>query len=176
MCFAQAQTWNNFPQKQKKDGISVSLNNNNTFILQYNSNATKSQLLKTFHDLNIPFEIELIDTSWRILSLHTQNDTHYGTFGTIVLPNKNTVFDQLKASGLFDHVQYSHPIQKRKVPNDPNLFKQYQPDLLKLYNVWENTVGGTNRNGDTIVVAIIDDGFDTAHVDLKDNLFDQVLI
>lgn len=170
-CFLKAQTWNNFPQKYKKDGISVSLNHDNTFILQYNTVASKSQLLRTFQDLNVPFEIELIDTSWRILSLHTQNDTHFGTFGTIVLPNKNIVFDQLKASGLFEHVQYSHPIQKRKVPNDPNLFKQYQPDLLKLYNVWENTVGGTNRYGDTIVVAIIDDGFDTAHADLKDNLF-----
>lgn len=167
----QAQTWNNFPQKYKKDGITVSLNHDNTFILQYTSTATKSQLLKSFQDLHVPFEIELIDTSWRILSLHTQNDTHYGTFGNIVLPNKNIVFDQLNTSGLFEHVQYSHPIQKRKVPNDPNLFKQYQPDLLKLYNVWENTVGGTNRYGDTIVVAIIDDGYDTAHVDLKDNLF-----
>ena len=171
ICFVKAQTWNNFPQKYKKDGISVSLNHDNTFILQYNSNTSKSQLLQAFQDLNVPFEIEIIDTTWHILSLHTQNDTHYGTFGTIVLPNKNTIFDQLNASGLFNHVQYSHPIQKRKVPNDPNLFKQYQPDLLKLYNVWENTVGGTNRYGDTIVVAIIDDGFDTAHVDLKDNLF-----
>jgi hypothetical protein len=170
-CFAQAQTWNNFPQKYKKDGISVSLNHDNTYILQYNAAATKSQLLNSFQDLHVPFEIELIDTTWRILSLHTQNDTHYGTFGAIVLPSKNKVFEQLNVSGLFDHVQYSHPVQKRKVPNDPNLFKQYQPELLKLYNVWENTVGGINRYGDTIVVAIIDDGYDTAHVDLKDNLF-----
>jgi len=170
-CFVKAQTWNNFPQKYKKDGISVSLNHDNSFILQYSTKATKSQLLKSFQDLNVPFEVELIDTTWRILSLHTQNDTHYGTFGTIVLPNKNIIFNQLNASGLFNHVQYSHPIQKRKIPNDPNLFKQYQPDLLKLYNVWENTVGGTNKYGDTIVVAIIDDGYDTAHVDLKDNLF-----
>ena len=166
-----AQSWNNFPQKHNVNGISVSLNHDNTFILQYHSNTTKSQLLQAFQNLNLPYEIELIDTNWHILSLHTQNDTHYGAFGTIVLPNKITVLEQLKSSGLFNHVQFSHPIQKRKVPNDPNLFKQYQPDLIKLYNVWENTVGGINRNGDTIVVAIIDDGMDTAHVDLKDNLF-----
>ncbi|NBR15913.1 MAG: hypothetical protein EBU01_15255, partial [Crocinitomicaceae bacterium] len=170
-CLVQAQTWNSFPQKYKKDGIAVALNHDNTFILQYNAAVTKSQLLQAFQNLNVPYEIELIDTTWRILSLHTQNDTHYGTFGTIVLPNKYTVLEQLKASRLFNHLQFSHPIQKRKVPNDPNLFKQYQPELLKLFNVWENTVGGTNRNGDTLVVAIIDDGYDTAHVDLKDNLF-----
>lgn len=166
-----SQSWTDFPQKHLYNGVEVKLNHDNSFLLQFKPSTSKKELLTLFQSLNVPFEIELIDTSWHILTLRTQNDSHYGMYGMVKYSAKQQILSSLNASNLFTHVQFSHSISKRKMPNDPNLFKQYQPDLLKLYNVWENTVGGIDKNGDTVVVAIIDDGIDTSHVDLKNNLF-----
>ncbi len=164
-----AQTWNDFPQKKKNDQFAIAFDH--SFILQYKKNTTLVQLKNLFQSINVPYQIEIIDSNWRILEFHIQNDTHFGTYGTYNLQNQGFVLQKLKESLLFDHFQSSHQVQKRKVPNDTYLNKQYQFVLTKNYNVWENSIGGTDRNGDTIVVAIIDDGLDTSHPDLKENLW-----
>jgi hypothetical protein len=165
----KAQTWSDFPLKQKN--LNYSITHNQTFILQFKKSTSYTQLNDLFQSLNVPFEIEIIDSNWNLLGLYTQNDTHFGTFGALVYPSRENVLQKLKESNLFNHFQSTHPIQKRKVPNDTYLNKQFQFSLTKNYNVWENSIGGTDRNGDTIVVAIIDDGLDTSHADLKDNLW-----
>lgn len=80
-------------------------------------------------------------------------------------------------------VQKNHIIRHRSTsPNDPSFAQQWQyinsgvnggladadidADLA-----WDFTTGGLTSTGDTIVVAIIDDGVDTNHADIKPNLW-----
>ncbi len=79
--------------------------------------------------------------------------------------------------------QYNHLLQARNTsPNDPQFSQQWQyinngssggalnmdldADLA-----WDITTGGLTNLGDTIVIAIIDNGVNTAHPDLIDNLW-----
>ncbi len=80
-------------------------------------------------------------------------------------------------------VQYNHELQFRNTPNDSLLGKQWQ--WINTTNsssstadadidaelAWDITTGGVTPKGDTIVVAIIDDGISLSHPDLKPNLW-----
>ncbi|MEO1713182.1 MAG: S8 family serine peptidase, partial [Bacteroidota bacterium] len=74
-------------------------------------------------------------------------------------------------------VQYNHVLTNRAAPDDPlfdNQWHLYNPGLPGSNNnaqtqfpeVWDYINGGTTFHGDTIVVAIIDDGTDVDHPDL----------
>ena len=71
-------------------------------------------------------------------------------------------------------VRYTGPnraVTKRVAPND--VFYGDQPYLghIGLEYVWNYQKNGVNVNGDTLVVAYIDDGADTSHPDLIGNLY-----
>ncbi len=74
--------------------------------------------------------------------------------------------------------QFNHLVRERIAPNDPLFFNQWQ--YLNTANpaadmdapaAWDITTGGTNFDGDTIVVCIIDDGTDINHTDFGNNLW-----
>ena len=80
-------------------------------------------------------------------------------------------------------VQQNHRLSFRETyPNDTGFSKQwslyndgsqggtYRADI-NVVKAWDKTTGGTTALGDTIVIAIIDDGIDTSHPDLKENLW-----
>lgn len=64
--------------------------------------------------------------------------------------------------------------QYRLRPNDPRLVEQYYLELIDVYRAWDITTGGTDFNGNDIVIAVIDDGFDISHEDLKGNIYINV--
>lgn len=57
------------------------------------------------------------------------------------------------------------------IPNDPNFTNQNDLEMIGMPNSWDLTTGGLTYRGDTIVVAVIDDGFQLSHEDLKENLW-----
>lgn len=71
---------------------------------------------------------------------------------------------------------------REKIPNDTSFAKQwslyndgsqggtYGADI-NIIKAWGKTTGGFTASGDTIVVAVVDDGIDFSHPDLKDNLW-----
>lgn len=74
--------------------------------------------------------------------------------------------------------QYNHSIELRNVPNDEHFGEQW--NMLNIgqtggttgadvraTSAWDLTIGGLTASGDTIVIAIDDDGFDLAHQDLN---------
>jgi serine protease len=74
------------------------------------------------------------------------------------------------------HVQRNRVLQLRSTPNDPDFIRQwslnnpvegFDSNILK---AWKTTTGGITATGDTIVVAIIDDGVGR-HDDLVKNLW-----
>jgi subtilisin family serine protease len=65
-------------------------------------------------------------------------------------------------------------IELRKSPNDPDYPTQWGLQNIKMPEVWDITTGGTAPNGDDIVVAIFDDGFDITHPDYEANIWKNV--
>ncbi len=158
------------PQNQNNKVNIPQLTFDNQYLLKFSQHTTMENVTSFLN--KYPYsEIEVVDINWQLYSLKTLNDTHYGTFGSFIYPSKFEMLNELKQSKLFDVVQITHPVVKRKVPNDQYLSKQYYLSLTKNYNVWENSIGGIDKNGDTVVVAVIDDGVDTSHEDLIPNLW-----
>ena len=69
------------------------------------------------------------------------------------------------------YVQWDGPVEFRRLPNDPEYDQQWGLEMIKAPDAWEVTTGGLTANGDEIVVAILDDGFDINHEDLNANLW-----
>lgn len=78
--------------------------------------------------------------------------------------------------------QFNHLLSPRATPNDPNFNLQWQyinsiaqggnPEAdLDADLAWDITTGGVTINGDTIVLAALDDGVDLNHEDWEDNLW-----
>ena len=68
-------------------------------------------------------------------------------------------------------LQRNSAVEFRNVPNDENVDLQWSLETIGLEQAWEITTGGFTDNGDTIVVAILDEGFDVEHIDLSNNVW-----
>ncbi|SEQ46050.1 S8 family serine peptidase [Neolewinella agarilytica] len=79
-------------------------------------------------------------------------------------------------------VQLNHLLTKRARPDDPRYDDQYSHRNTGQLNgvigadhnmeaAWDITTGGLTANGDTIVVAVLDDGVDLDHEDFVGNLW-----
>ncbi len=62
-------------------------------------------------------------------------------------------------------------IEWRKQPNDPAYANQGDMNLIGMPKAWDITTGGVTTSGDTIVVALIDEGYQTDHQDLIQNIW-----
>jgi len=96
--------------------------------------------------------------------------------------DKNQEGDVMRAiniSGNVLHIQRNHYCQQRSVPNDSLFARQWQwvnsgsnggvEDAdVDADEAWDITTGGLTASGDTIVVAVVDDGASLNHPDLKD--------
>lgn len=80
------------------------------------------------------------------------------------------------------NLQRNHFVHQRATPNDTRYDDQWHHVNVGQLNgvvgadhniepAWDVTTGGVTINGDTIVVAILDDGIDTDHEDLAPNLW-----
>ncbi len=68
-------------------------------------------------------------------------------------------------------IQENAEIEFRKTPNDENFPLQWGLEFIGLDKFWETNTGGMTENGDTIVVAVLDEGFDISHEDLSENVW-----
>lgn len=60
-------------------------------------------------------------------------------------------------------------VQRRRTPDDPLFGRQRFLNTIQATLAWNASTGGLNSRGDTLVVAIVDDGMDTLHPDLLPN-------
>ena len=67
--------------------------------------------------------------------------------------------------------QWDYYLEFNATPNDPRFPEQWSPDHIGADLVWDQTTGGTTATGDTIVVAVLDGGFDLDHEDLAENIW-----
>lgn len=96
--------------------------------------------------------------------------------------NMKELIDFLSKQNYVKNVQYNHRITSRALPNDPKFSKQWHLQNtgqsgglagsdISAPNAWDITTGGNTPSGDTIVIAIVDDGLDINHEDIKQNLW-----
>lgn len=132
--------------------------------------------LKSPHDWGAfktdSYVIDAIESDWGIFQLQ-RHSNHLNAIPEtesfkIELEQINEVHD------IFSHVQLVHEVTKRVEPNDPFYASQPYYEQIGLNYVWNYQKNGVTLNGDTLVVAYIDDGVDTTHPDLQLNLWRNV--
>jgi hypothetical protein len=115
------------------------------------------------------FTIDTIDSDWGLFQL--QMPTNQAN----AIPEKESIKSQLDdfnaIHNIFSHIHTVHKVTKRAEPNDPFYASQPYYQHIGLNYVWNYQKNGVNLNGDTLVVAYIDDGVDTTHPDLQQNLW-----
>jgi subtilisin family serine protease len=78
--------------------------------------------------------------------------------------------------------QFNHFVEGRNKPNDSLFTQQWHLDNtgqgggvpgadIDADLAWDLTTGGTTKNGDTIVICVVDNGLDKSHEDIIDNLW-----
>lgn len=75
----------------------------------------------------------------------------------------------LEAQPEVRYQQANYKVGFRSTPNDPDYSLQWGAERIGLPDVWAFGQGGITANGDTIVMAILDSGFDLSHEDIIDN-------
>lgn len=96
---------------------------------------------------------------------------------------EQATIEKLRRLQKADLIQLNHKVQLREtVPNDPNFTQQWALKNtgqsggtvgadIDATLAWDITTGGISTLGDTIVVAVIDGGFQITHPDLQQNIF-----
>lgn len=88
----------------------------------------------------------------------------------------------IQSDRLVQVAQLNHLIAYRNIPNDTEFTEQWQYINDGAENgtvgadldadlAWDITTGGVTPNGDTIVLAALDDGVDLDHIDLRENIW-----
>ncbi|MCB0690078.1 MAG: S8 family serine peptidase [Saprospiraceae bacterium] len=85
--------------------------------------------------------------------------------------NENELRDAISKENGIHWTQKNHIIHERNTPNDPRYIDQWQYPQLEMDKAWNYTTGGYTSAGDTVVVAVVDDGFLLTHTDLIPNLW-----
>ena len=99
------------------------------------------------------------------------------SFNAAVIDNRE-MLDVAKANHLVKIVQFNHIVKDRIIPNDPQFGVMWDMKNtgqsggtpladIRATEAWDITTGGLTAQGDTIVVAVIDSGFDLTHQDLN---------
>lgn len=99
-------------------------------------------------------------------------DAEFGLYTLLVKADfAETTMQKIRALPSMRFVQKNHTLSRRYDANDPLIANQKHLNVIRSFQAWDYGRGGTNRRGDTIVVAVIDDGVDTMHPDLIENLW-----
>ncbi len=68
-------------------------------------------------------------------------------------------------------VQANYQVEERALPDDPDYTSQWGVNRVGAPQVWDFAQGGATVNGDTIVLAVVDSGFEPAHEDIAPNMW-----
>ena len=82
-----------------------------------------------------------------------------------------SVITYLDTKHTTNYAYQNQKTQKRATPSDSRYPNQWNLALVKAEEAWDVTTGGTDVNGQEIVIAVMDDGFDIDHEDIQNNLW-----
>lgn len=135
-------------------------------IIQLNSDAEIKLVLSNLNTtLSTAEKVDFVYT------LSARHNIHLVDFN----PNEHdvsTLKQQLRNLNGVQSVQDNYIVSFRDTePNDPSFSEQWGAERIQASKVWDFSTGGTTPSGDSIVVAILDSGFDIDHEDLIENLW-----
>jgi subtilisin family serine protease len=102
-------------------------------------------------------DIEVLDSEFNYYILNSDNN--------------EALYSFLKNDTGIEGVQWDKTLEWRKRPDDPRLSEQNYLEVIKAFQAWDITTGGTDFEGRDIVIGVIDEGYDVTHEDLKDNIW-----
>ena len=154
-------------------------------LVVFNVSAQESALPETVDQRLIVWLAEKVNVNDFLLQLNAQkkNTLHYQHLKTLgrkhnihllELPPANekaSALQHLRQHKDVLQVQFDADTDLRLEPNDLNYPEQWTLEKIDMPDAWELSTGGLTINGDTIVIAILDSGFDITHPDLKDNVW-----
>ncbi len=79
--------------------------------------------------------------------------------------DENDMLKRLKSTPSVSAVQFNHFVENRRTPNDAQFAQQWSLTKINAPPLWDKTVGGTTTCGDTIVVAVLERGFNDRPAD-----------
>lgn len=95
--------------------------------------------------------------------------------GVVLVESKNKRVDALsvlKNLDFIEYVQEDRPIRIReRRPNDAQFGDQWHMPKISAPAAWDVSTGGANSLGHQPVVAVVDEGMDIDHEDLKENIW-----
>lgn len=89
----------------------------------------------------------------------------------IPFDSKQSILEHLKRHPDVIWAYEDVPLVYRAIPDDTHINKQWHLDKINAFDSWDISTGGLTPVGDTIVIAVIDDGFMPNHEDLKANVW-----
>ena len=107
---------------------------------------------------------------WIGKKLSVQNNISLLLYDTASITAEELI-SELKSFPDVESVQYDYYLESRGEPNDPDMPEQWGLFAIQANKAWGITTGGVTAQGDTIVVAVLDSGFDVDHEDLKENIW-----
>jgi subtilisin family serine protease len=146
---------------------------------QKESTVTRGQLLVKFKPQVIPenfmvgFQTYARDGGgiWLERKLSKAANINLLGYDTLTV-NAWNLLEEIKKSPQVEYACFDLLVEPRgEMPNDPKLESQWGLFTIGAEKAWELTKGGVSASGDTLVVAILDTGFDINHEDLRDNIW-----
>ncbi len=125
-------------------------------IFQLNPGATIIQLVGNHPSLGLESFEELFPS----IRLYMASFSHSYSL--------DSCLTELRSDTLISFCQPNHTFpESNATPNDPDYGQQYALLKVEAPDAWNITTGGTTADGDRIVVAVLDDGFDLNHEDIN---------
>lgn len=85
---------------------------------------------------------------------------------------KNALISKLKTLSNITSIENDYRISLRtSTPNDPLIANQWHLNKISALKSWNLNRKGVTRRGDTIVIAVIDDGMNINHPDFRNNIW-----
>lgn len=141
-------------------------------------NANRSQLLVKLKGA-VPPEYFITDFSthsragggvWIEKRLSIKDNINLIRYDTASI-TPDELMKELEAFPDVESVFYDYYLDTRQDPNDPDFSEQWSLQTIGADKAWAFSTGGLTTEGDTIVVAVLDSGFDVLHEDLGNNIW-----
>jgi serine protease len=135
--------------------------------------TSSKSIIVMFHDGDGIEELKLKNLNW--VELITPTYLPYHIYKIQLKLHSISESDAIKIVSDFPFVnlvQENRKLDRREIaPNDTFFPQQWNMDIMQLRKAWDISTGGVTAKGDTIVIAIIDDGFDLDHPDFEGNIW-----
>lgn len=113
---------------------------------------------------------QLVDSRSQIVSTELSVDFQMYKIECSVSSAKE-VEKGLKTMSDIEFLGKNQYVNFRQSPNDVLFTEQWALSFSKIPKIWDVTTGGHTFDGKEIVIAVLDDGLDINHSDIKDNIF-----